>query len=131
VSNGKGDAPRPISNRQKYEDNWDRIFGKKPTTDLTKYNLGEDIMTLVSKGVLVFESADEDIIRFHIPALHHKVPRSGVGDYYLDIWHQAEPRTHSLIMDSTNHPDQEVNAWDDPEDAACHIEELIEEFTED
>jgi hypothetical protein len=27
--NGKGDKPRPIPDRKKFEDNWDRIFNKK------------------------------------------------------------------------------------------------------
>ena len=27
---GKGDAPRPIPNREKFEENFERIFGKKP-----------------------------------------------------------------------------------------------------
>ena len=26
---GKGSKPRPIENRKKFEDNWDRIFSKK------------------------------------------------------------------------------------------------------
>ena len=26
---GKGSSPRPIPNRKTFEDNWDRIFGKK------------------------------------------------------------------------------------------------------
>jgi len=26
---GKGDAPRPINDRKKFEDNWDSIFKKK------------------------------------------------------------------------------------------------------
>lgn len=26
---GKGSAPRPIPDRKKFEENWDRIFGKK------------------------------------------------------------------------------------------------------
>lgn len=26
---GKGDDPCPINNRNQYEENWDRIFGKK------------------------------------------------------------------------------------------------------
>lgn len=26
---GKGSAPRPIPDPKSYEDNWDRIFGKK------------------------------------------------------------------------------------------------------
>ena len=27
---GKGDAPRPIPDPKKFEENWERIFGKKP-----------------------------------------------------------------------------------------------------
>lgn len=27
---GKGSDPRPITDRKKFEENWDRIFGKKP-----------------------------------------------------------------------------------------------------
>ena len=26
---GKGRSPRPIPNRKQFEDNWDKIFGKK------------------------------------------------------------------------------------------------------
>lgn len=26
---GKGSKPRPVEDRKKFEDNWDRIFGKK------------------------------------------------------------------------------------------------------
>ena len=26
---GKGDTPRPIKDRNKFAENWDRIFGKK------------------------------------------------------------------------------------------------------
>lgn len=26
---GKGSSPRPITDRKKFEDEWDRIFGKK------------------------------------------------------------------------------------------------------
>ena len=26
---GKGSAPRPIPDRKQFEENWDRIFGKK------------------------------------------------------------------------------------------------------
>jgi hypothetical protein len=29
---GKGDAPRPISNKEQFEKNWDDIFGKKIPT---------------------------------------------------------------------------------------------------
>ena len=27
---GKGSAPRPIPDPQKFRDNWDAVFGKKP-----------------------------------------------------------------------------------------------------
>ncbi|CAB5079651.1 hypothetical protein UFOVP146_62 [uncultured Caudovirales phage] len=27
---GKGDKPRPIPDPKKFEENWDKIFGKKP-----------------------------------------------------------------------------------------------------
>ena len=30
---GKGSAPRPFSDRDVYEDNWDKIFGKKKKKD--------------------------------------------------------------------------------------------------
>jgi len=30
---GKGSSPRPIPNRKQFEDNWDKIFGKKEKTD--------------------------------------------------------------------------------------------------
>jgi hypothetical protein len=29
---GKGSSPRPIPNRKQFEDNWDKIFGKKETS---------------------------------------------------------------------------------------------------
>lgn len=30
--NGKGDTPRPIKDREKFDSNWDAIFGKKDVT---------------------------------------------------------------------------------------------------
>ena len=33
---GKGSAPRPIPNPQKFEENWDRIFGKNKNEDKSK-----------------------------------------------------------------------------------------------
>ncbi len=27
---GKGSRPRPIEDKKQFEDNWDKIFGKKP-----------------------------------------------------------------------------------------------------
>ena len=30
---GKGSAPRPVPDPQKFRDNWDEIFGKKPKED--------------------------------------------------------------------------------------------------
>jgi len=35
---GKGSAPRPFSDRKTFEDNFDRIFGKKKETDGDKSN---------------------------------------------------------------------------------------------
>jgi hypothetical protein len=32
----KGSAPRPIPDRQKFDENWDKIFGKKPSKDEKK-----------------------------------------------------------------------------------------------
>jgi len=32
----KGSAPRPISDRKKFDENWDQIFGKKPSKDEKK-----------------------------------------------------------------------------------------------
>ena len=29
IDGGKGSAPRPIPNPEKFRDNWDAIFGKK------------------------------------------------------------------------------------------------------
>ena len=36
---GKGSAPRPIPDPQKFRDNWDAIFGRKPE----KPNIYDDI----------------------------------------------------------------------------------------
>ena len=33
---GKGDKPRPINDRKKFEENFDRIFGKKDDKSLTE-----------------------------------------------------------------------------------------------
>lgn len=30
---GKGSAPRPIPDPQKFRDNWDQIFGRKPKAE--------------------------------------------------------------------------------------------------
>ena len=30
---GKGSAPRPIPDRKRFEDNWDKIFGKPKPKD--------------------------------------------------------------------------------------------------
>ena len=30
---GKGSSPRPIPNRKQYEDNWDKILGKKDANE--------------------------------------------------------------------------------------------------
>ena len=33
---GKGHAPRPMPDRQKFEENFERIFGKKPEKEKNK-----------------------------------------------------------------------------------------------
>jgi len=33
VNMSKGSRPRPIKDRKKFDDNWDRIFGKKKEKD--------------------------------------------------------------------------------------------------
>lgn len=33
---GKGSDPRPIADKKKFDENWDRIFGKKPEPDKPK-----------------------------------------------------------------------------------------------
>ena len=33
---GKGDAPRPMSNRKSFDENWDSIFGKKNSKESTE-----------------------------------------------------------------------------------------------
>lgn len=38
---GKGSAPRPFSDRPKFEDNWDKIFNKKKKSDDTSPHLVE------------------------------------------------------------------------------------------
>lgn len=41
---GKGSRPRPLSvPRKVYEDNWDRIFGKKTTKENSKKKQKQDI----------------------------------------------------------------------------------------
>ncbi len=35
---GKGSSPRPFTDRKTFEDNFDRIFGKKKETDGDKSN---------------------------------------------------------------------------------------------
>jgi len=42
---GKGSAPRPFTDRPTFEDNWDKIFGKKKSNDtsphLVEYELNK------------------------------------------------------------------------------------------
>ena len=33
---GKGSKPRPMEDRKKFEDNWDKIFGKKEKQNVPK-----------------------------------------------------------------------------------------------
>lgn len=34
---GKGDKPRPLPNKEKFDKNWEEIFGKKPVKTLKDY----------------------------------------------------------------------------------------------
>ncbi len=34
---GKGSLPRPFSDREVYENNWDKIFGKKKSNDTSPH----------------------------------------------------------------------------------------------
>lgn len=36
--NGKGDTPRPIQNREKFDSNWDNIFKKKDKDEMDRNN---------------------------------------------------------------------------------------------
>lgn len=38
IQNGKGDKPRPIKNKKKYNDNYDLIFRKKKKKELETEN---------------------------------------------------------------------------------------------
>lgn len=39
---GKGDSPRPIPDREKFESNWDNIFGKKNESNKTPPTTNDD-----------------------------------------------------------------------------------------
>ena len=46
---GKGSKPRPISDRKQFEDNWDKIFGKKeekPKPDSTDKEIFDQLNQL-------------------------------------------------------------------------------------
>lgn len=40
--NGKGDTPRPIQDREKFDSNWDSIFGKKKHDEVERNNTMPD-----------------------------------------------------------------------------------------
>jgi len=44
---GKGSKPRPISDRKQFEDNWDKIFGKKDKTPVEQL---EELDKLIKKN---------------------------------------------------------------------------------
>lgn len=52
---GKGSAQRKVD-KEKFSDNWDKIFGKKDDTDL-KFTTAEDFMESVSEDA---ENPEED-----------------------------------------------------------------------
>lgn len=40
--NGKGDTPRPIQDREKFDNNWDNIFKKKDNHEVDRNNTMPD-----------------------------------------------------------------------------------------
>jgi len=47
---GKGSAPRPILDRKKYEDNWNRIFNKKDEVQMWDHLCKHNGKTAIQKG---------------------------------------------------------------------------------
>jgi len=45
---GKGDAPRPISNKEQFEKNWDEIFNKKEETIHLEIEADNDHATILA-----------------------------------------------------------------------------------
>ncbi len=45
---GKGDAPRPISNKEQFEKNWDEIFNKKEETTHIEIEADNDHATILA-----------------------------------------------------------------------------------
>jgi hypothetical protein len=45
---GKGDAPRPISNKEQFEKNWDEIFNKKEETIHIEIEADNDHATILA-----------------------------------------------------------------------------------
>ena len=59
---GKGSKPRPIENRKKFEDNWDKIFGKKNDERLVfKFDKDGKTIYSVDTGDLSKEEVTEFI----------------------------------------------------------------------
>jgi len=50
--NGKGSVPRPLGvDRKKFNDEWDRIFGKKEKDDeMWEHNCSKDGLLSIGKG---------------------------------------------------------------------------------
>ena len=45
---GKGSKPRPISNREQFAMNWDKVFGKNRNEDTKRKGEGSKTTTVVS-----------------------------------------------------------------------------------
>ncbi|MDA8940548.1 hypothetical protein N9H34_00295 [bacterium] len=54
---GKGSAQRKVD-KKKFEDNWDKIFGKKNDTDL-KFTTAEDFINSVSDDEGTLDGSEE------------------------------------------------------------------------
>ena len=55
---GKGSKPRPVSDRKKFEDNWERIFNKKKREEAL-----DELATLSQKQGFYDDIEDVDIAK--------------------------------------------------------------------
>jgi len=57
---GKGSSQRKVD-KEKFNDNWDKIFGKKNDTDL-KFTAAEDFINSVSDGKGTLDDSEEKVL---------------------------------------------------------------------
>lgn len=56
---GKGSTPRPMDDRKRYEDNWDRIFGRKDSDEVYDQTTG----SIHENGLKKSSQDDEDNLK--------------------------------------------------------------------